>query len=103
MTNHIAMHIVTKRTISTFSTKHAEAKTALEEWYTKTKKADWKTFEDIKMTFNSVDSAGNDRYVFNIKGNKYRLVGLIFFHIKIVYIRFIGTHAEYDETDCKNI
>ncbi len=97
------MRIVTKKAITIFSAKHAEAKTALEEWYIKTKKKDWdNTFEDVKETFNSVDSIGNDRYVFNIKGNKYRLVALIIFKIKIVYIRFIGTHAEYDNTDCKN-
>jgi mRNA interferase HigB len=54
----------------------------------------------MKKTFNSVDVVGNDRYVFNIKGNSYRLVAMIFFDIRTIYIRFIGTHSEYDKIDC---
>ncbi|MDR0866661.1 MAG: type II toxin-antitoxin system HigB family toxin, partial [Candidatus Symbiothrix sp.] len=57
-----------------------------------------------KNTFHSVDSVGNKRYIFNIKGNNYRLVAIILFVPKYVYIRFIGTHAEYDKiTDCSII
>ena len=97
------MRIISKSTIVAFYTKHAEVKEALEEWYYKTKKADWKSFQDVRDTFNSVDSLGDKRYVFNIKGNKFRLVGLILFNKKIVYVRFIGTHKEYDNTDCKNV
>ena len=58
----------------------------------------------IKQTFNSVDYVGNNRFVFNVKGNDYRLVAIISFNAKKVYIRFIGTHAEYDKIkDIKNI
>ncbi|RZK73606.1 MAG: type II toxin-antitoxin system HigB family toxin, partial [Pedobacter sp.] len=57
----------------------------------------------IKNDFNHVDYVGNDRYVFNIKGNTYRLVTMIFFDTRTIYIRFIGTHKEYDKVDCKNI
>ena len=78
-----------------FYDKHADAKAALEEWYQKTQKADWESFADIKKTFNSVDAVGNQRYVFNIKGNDYRLVALIKFNIKMFDIRFVGTHEEY--------
>lgn len=56
-----------------------------------------------KKTFNSVDNVGNQHYVFNIKGNNYRLVVVIKFTIKFVYVRFIGTHKEYDKIDCSNI
>ena len=97
------MRIVTHRTIVAFYTKHADAKTALEEWYTKTTKADWKMFSDIKESFNSVDSVGNDRYVFNIKGNDYRLIAIVLFKIKMVYVRFIGTHKDYDQIDSSKI
>jgi mRNA interferase HigB len=69
----------------------------------KTKQADWATLKDIKDTFNSVDYVGNDRYVFNIKGNKYRLVAMIFFDIRTLYLRYVDTHAEYDKIDCKTI
>ena len=90
------MRIIAHRTLVVFYTKHADAKTAIEEWFHKTEKANWESFTDIKKTFNSVDAVGNQRYVFNIKGNDYRLVALIKFKIKMVYIRFIGTHKEYD-------
>ena len=87
-----------------FYTKHADAKTAIEEWFHNTEKANWDSFADIKKTFNSVDAVGNQRYVFNIKGNDYRLIALIKFKIKMVYIRFIGTHKEYDDIkDCSEV
>ena len=57
----------------------------------------------MKKTFNSVDRVGNQKYVFNIKGNDYRLIVVVKFMIKTVLIRFIGTHAEYDKIDAKNI
>ena len=79
-----------------YYTKNPQSKTALEEWYEKTKKAEWTCFADIKNTFNSVDAVGNQRFVFNIKGNDYRLVVLIKFKPSHVLIRFVGTHAEYD-------
>jgi mRNA interferase HigB len=98
------MRIIAHRTLVMFYTKHADAKTALEEWFHKTEKASWESFADIKKTFNSVDAVGNQRFVFNIKGNDYRLVALIKFKIKMVYIRFIGTHKEYDNIrDCSEV
>lgn len=57
----------------------------------------------MKKTFNSVDTVGNDRYVFNIKGNNYRIIAMIFFNIRTIYIRFVGTHKEYDKVDCKTV
>ena len=80
---------------------HPQAKTALSEWFEKTREANWRSFADVKKTFNSVDNVGNKRYVFNIKGNDFRLVVLIVFTPKTVYIRFVGTHAEYEKI--KNI
>jgi len=77
---------------------------ALRSWYKKTMKAEWKSFADIKLTFNSTDYVGNDRFVFDIKGNDYRIVAIVIFIIGKVYIRFVGTHAEYDKIkDIKNI
>ena len=106
------MRIISKSTLVEYYTKEPKAKTALEEWYEKTKKSEWTCFAksewtcfaDIKNTFNSVDAVGNQRYVFNIKGNDYRLIVLIQFTPKTVYIRFVGTHEEYDAIkDIKNI
>lgn len=93
------MRIITKKRIDEYSKDQPDAKTALEDWHSKTKNAEWDNFADVKKTFNSVDSVGNGRFVFNIKGNSYRLIALIKFTLKLVYIRFIGTHKEYDKID----
>ena len=90
------MNIVAKKTLVDYYIKYPQAKAALEEWYTKTRRSHWTNFADMKSTFNSVDSVGNKHYVFNIKGNDFRLIVVIQFKHEYVYIRFIGTHAEYD-------
>ena len=95
------MRIIAKSTLVAYYTKNPQSKSALQEWYGKTKEAEWKNFADIKKTFNTVSSVGNNRFVFNIKGNDYRLVVLIKFTVSHVLIKFIGTHAEYDRI--KNI
>lgn len=100
----IVMRVIAKKTLVLFYTKHEDAETALEDWYEKTENSNWENFAQLKQTFNAVDNVGNNRYVFNIKGNHYRLVALILFRIKMVYIRFIGTHKEYDQIkDIENI
>lgn len=98
------MRIIEKKTLVAFYREHQDAEVALKEWYAKAEDADWNNFAQVKQTFNSADSVGNNRVVFNIKGNRYRLVTLVLSRIKMVYIRFIGTHKEYDEIkDIKNI
>ena len=96
------MRIIAKKTIIDFYTKHAEAKIPLEEWYNKAMIAEWSCYADIKRDFNSVDAVGNGRFVFNIKGNHFRLVVHILFVPKIIYIRFLGTHKEYDKIESIN-
>lgn len=90
------MHIISFRKLREYFIKETNAKTALEDWNKRTKKAEWKNFADIKNTFNSVDNVGNDRYVFNVKGNHYRIVAIVLFKIKRVYIRWVGNHKDYD-------
>ncbi len=98
------MVIIAKTFINTFAYKHPASKAALNNWYQIVREVDWGNFKDIKNTFGSVDAVGNDRYVFNIKGNDYRLIAMIFFDKRTVYIRFIGTHAEYDKLkDCSAV
>lgn len=97
------MRIITFAYIQDFSRKHADAELALRNWYSITKKAEWSSLSDIKQDFNSVDYVGNNRFVFNIKGNKYRLVAIVIFTVKKVFIRFIGTHQEYDKINCMTI
>lgn len=97
------MRVITFRKILEFSILYIDADVAIREWYKKTQKADWSCFADIKKSFNSVDSVGNSRYVFNIKGNNYRLVAIVLFKMKTVYIRYIGTLRDYERVDVSNI
>ena len=98
------MRIITYKTILQYSELHPDIKFSIDKWYIETEKSEWNCFADVKKTFGSVDSVGNKRYVFNIKGNTYRLVAMILFIPKIVYIRFIGTHKEYAKIkDCSKI
>lgn len=98
------MRIIAKKTLTQYAETHPQAASGLDDWFEKTRKAVWNNLADIKQTFNSVDYVGNQRYVFNINGNNYRLVVLILMTSKSVYIRFIGTHAEYDRIkDIENI
>ena len=95
------MRVIAKKAIVLFYTEFQDAKTALEEWYEKTTKAEWENFAQVKHCFKTADFVGNNRIVFNIKGNKYRLIALVLFRNKMVYIRFVGTHSQYDKI--KNI
>lgn len=97
------MRIVTFARIKEFSKQHPAADIALRAWFIKTQKSNWNNFNDLKKTFNSADFVGNSRFVFNIKGNDFRLVAIVIFASQKVYIRFIGTHAEYDKIDCSTI
>lgn len=91
------MVIVTKTKLNEFAKKHSTAAEALNYWYNIVAQADWANLADLRKEFNNVDFVGNDRYVFNIKGNSFRLVAMIHFDIRTLYIRFIGTHTEYDK------
>ena len=97
------MRIFTEQALKEYIEKCPDSRVALQEWTTIVKKSKWKCFADVKATFNSVDNVGNQHYVFNIKGNKYRLVVVIKFTIQFVYIRFIGTHSEYEKINCSTI
>ncbi|MHA4736502.1 type II toxin-antitoxin system HigB family toxin [Dyadobacter sp. MSC1_007] len=97
------MVIITKTILRQFADRHPDAVQPLNHWYDIVRKCDWHSFSEMRTTFNSVDAVGNDRYVFNIKGNSYRLVTMIHFAKRTIYIRFIGTHTEYEKVDCANI
>lgn len=97
------MVIISKAIIRDFITSHTDADVPLSNWYDLVTHSDWKNFNDMKNTFNSVDAVGNDRYVFNIKGNNYRLVAMIIFKVRTVFILFIGTHNEYDKINASTI
>jgi mRNA interferase HigB len=97
------VRIITEEPLKRYIEKYPDARVALQDWVKTVKAADWSNFADVKKTYNSVDNVGNQHYVFNIRGNRHRLVVVIKFTIKWIYIRFIGTHAEYDKIDCSTI
>ncbi len=97
------MRIFTEQRLKEYIAERPETKTTLQDWVSIVKKSEWKCFADVKRTFNTVDNVSNQHYVFNIPGNHFSLVVVIKFTIEFVYIRFIGTHEEYDKIDCRNI
>ena len=97
------MSVIAISTLKEFWTRHPDSEQALKEWYVKTVRASWNSLNDMRKDSNSVDYVNNQRYVFNIKGNEYRLVAAIKFTPILVYIRFVGTHNEYDKIDASTI
>ena len=97
------MVILTERTLRQFGELHADAAEALKIWYAQVDLADWGSWSDVKASYPTADYVGNDRYVFNIRGNRYRLIARIHFNIRTVYIRFIGTHSAYDKVNASTV
>ena len=97
------MRVIAISTLREFWTKHPDSELPLTEWYVKTCHANWSSLADMRNDFNSVDYVGNQRYVFNIKGNRYRLVVAVKFTPALIYIRFVGTHDEYEKIDVSTI
>ena len=97
------MHVISKKKLVECYKKHNETKSQLEAWHHETKNAEWKNPQEIKQKYASASIIGDNRIVFKIKGNKYRLVTKINYQMKIVYIRFVGTHKEYDKINAEEI
>ena len=97
------MRIISRQPLKEFSKLHANAKEPLDAWWSDVLGAKWESWTDLKRQYPKVSSVGNDRYVFNINGNEYRLIVSIHFLKKIVYIRFIGTHKDYDKIDASAV
>lgn len=95
--------IFAKRTIREFWEKHAETEQYLKTWYDIVRTADWKNSAEIKQVFANASILKEGRVVFNFKGNDYRLVARINFEKQWVFIRFIGTHADYDRIDANTV
>ena len=97
------MRVISHKTLSDFYADHADAATPLERWYDIALHSRWKTLSDIRKDFPSTDYVGNQHYVFNIKGNDYRLIVVVKFTPGLIFIRWVGTHADYDKIDCSTI
>jgi mRNA interferase HigB len=99
------MRIIAKRTLREFWEQPAyrDAEAPLKTWYSEVRHAAWRTPADVKAHYGSASILPNDRVVFNIGGNKYRLIVLIRYDTQMVFVRFIGTHAAYDRIQAETI
>lgn len=97
------MVVISLKAIRTFCSRNRELEHPLDRWYREASKANWAKFSDVRQTYGSVDSVGNALFVFNIGGNKCRLIARILFKKRTLYIRFIGTHEEYDKVDLSEL
>lgn len=97
------MRVIAKRTLREFWQRHPDARGPLEAWHADARAADWAGPQDIKIRFATVSFVGSNRVVFNIGGNKYRLVAQVNYPYRVVYVRFIGTHAQYDRIDVEQV
>jgi mRNA interferase HigB len=97
------MRIISRKTLRDFYEKHTDAKTPLEAWFQESIEAQWNGPQDIKARYHSADIISGNRIVFNIKGNTYRLIVKIHYNTGIVFIRYVGTHAQYDRVDAATI
>ncbi len=97
------MRIIARKTLREFWEHHPTAEQALQAWYQDAQHAAWKTPNDIRQVYATASILPNNRVVFNIRGNHYRLIVAINYAYQIVYIRFIGTHADYDQIDATTI
>jgi mRNA interferase HigB len=95
--------IVARSTLVEFWMRHADAQAPLEAWYNLARGADWKTPQDVKETFRGASILADNRVVFNIKGNDYRLIVHIRYSDSAVYIKWLGTHEDYDEIDAETV
>jgi len=97
------MQIIAKKVLVDFNEKYHDSKGSLESWHYEAKSAEWKTSMDIKKRYRTASILKNNRVVFNICGNKYRLVVKVEYKLKTIYIRFIGTHKEYEKINAEEI
>jgi mRNA interferase HigB len=98
-----SMRILSRSTLRDFWESHPDAEEALKTWYYEASHIDWQSPVDVKSTHGNASIIANNRVVFNIKGNTYRLIVAIRYDIGIIFIRFIGTHAEYDKVNAETI
>jgi len=97
------MEITQRFKLAEFAIKHSNALNPLNNWIERVERAKWSNHNELKADFPSADYVSNNRYVFNIKGNNYRIIVVVVFFAGELNVRFAGTHAEYDKIDAKKI
>jgi mRNA interferase HigB len=97
------MRVISRKALREFWENHRNAEQPLRAWFKETKEAEWRTPSDIKAGYPTASILANNRVVFNIKGNEYRLIVAVRYDIGIVFIRFVGKHSDYDAIDATTI
>lgn len=97
------MRIIARRTLRVFWERHPDSEQPLKAWFAEANSADWKNPQQIKGRYSHASFVADNRVIFNIGGNKYRLVAHVNYDFQILYIKFVGTHAEYDRIDPETI
>ena len=97
------MRVIARKTLKKYGEDVPDAKASLDAWYHEAVKADWKTPNDVKEQYRNASILKGGRVVFNIAGNKFRLITGINYQLSIVFIKFIGTHAEYDKINAEEV
>ena len=97
------MHVISRRPLREFARQHPDAESSLQAWFYEARQAHWRTTADIKRHYGSASILKGSRVVFNLCGNKYQLIVSINYRSEVVFVRFIGTHVEYDRVDAETI
>ena len=97
------MRVISRRTLREFWKEHADSEEQLKSWYRETEKSKWKNINELKLEYPSASILKDNKIVFNIKGNRYRLIVKINFDYQISWILFVGTHAEYDKINANGL
>jgi len=97
------MKVIAVGALRNFWDRHPESEQALKAWYDEARHAVWRTPQDIRNRYASASFVGHNRVVFNIKGNDYRLIVAVAYRFQAIYIKFIGTHTEYDRVDAATV
>ena len=97
------MQIIARKTLRDFSDRHLQAKPGLDAWYHEVKRTEWQRLSDVKTLYPKARLVGKDRVIYNIANNRYRLVVKIDYAAGIVFIRFVGTHKEYDRINVEEV
>ena len=97
------MRVIALSTLREFWRQHAPAETPLRSWFAEASRAAWRVPADIKAAHRNASFIAGDRVVFNVKGNDYRLIVAVRYRQQIMYVRFVGTHREYDEVDAAKV
>ena len=96
-------NIINRKTLLEYCRKHPSAATALQEWYYELLPCNFKNFNELKQVYGNASLVADDRVIFNIMGNKYRLIVRIVFDFRAIQIKWFGTHAEYDKIDAVSV